>query len=292
MSIRLLRISCFLIAAPVVATGLFAQTPAAPKIEFPAPSPASTLKQRVGLTDIEITYSRPSAKGRVIFGGLERWGEVWRAGANSATKITFSTPVKLNGTMVPAGTYGLFALLGAEEWKIILNKVTDQWGAYEYNAKDDVARISAKPVKLSEPVETFTIDVNDIRDESATLNLSWEKTRVGVKLEVDVASTLVPQIETLMASNAEKKPYVPAAMFYLDHNLDLKKAAGWMDSAIAAQPDAFYLVYRKALILEKMGDKAGAIATAKASIEGANKAGGAIKDEYVGLNQAILNRLK
>jgi len=273
-------------------SSLFAQTPAAPKLEFPAASPAATLKQRVGLTDIEISYSRPSVKGRVIFGGLEPWGEVWRAGANTATSITFSTPVKFNGASVPAGKYGLFALIGKEEWSVILNKVPDQWGAYEYNAKDDIVRVSAKPVKLAQPVETYTIDVNDIRDESATLNLTWENTRVPVTIAVDVVSTLVPKIEAVMASDAPKKPYFQAAMFYLDHNLDLKKADGWMDSAIAAQPDAFYLIYRKAKIQAKMGDKAGALASARASLALAAKSNGAIKDEYTRLNNDLIASLK
>ncbi len=291
MLIPLPRLSMSLLAMTALTAGLFAQTPSGPKVDFPAPSPTATLKQRVGLTDIEVTYSRPGVKGRTIFGGLERWGEVWRAGANSATKVTFSTPVKINGNAIPAGTYGLFALLGQDEWKVIFNKVPDQWGAYKYDAKDDVLRVSAKPVQLANLIETFTIDLNDLRDESATLSLSWEKTRVSVKLEVDVTSTLVPQIEAVMASDESKKPYVPAAMFYYEHNLDLKKAVAWMDAAIAAQPDAFYFVYRKALILEKMGDKAGAKATAQASLDAASKASGAIKDEYTALNQAILARL-
>jgi len=276
----------------LAAANLDGQSPQAPKVEFPAPSPAATIKQRVGLTDIEVAYSRPSMRGRAIFGALEPWGEIWRVGANSATKITFSTPVKLNGTPVPAGTYGLFAQLGKDEWTMIINSVPNQWGAYSYNPKNDVARIKAVPVALAEPIETFTIGFNDLRDESATLNLMWEKTRVPVKIEVDVVTTLVPQIEALMASAESKKPYVPAAMFYYEHNLDLKKAVGWMDAAIAAEPDAFYYVYRKALILEKMGDKENAIATAKASIEGASKAKGAIRDEYIRLNNAILARLQ
>jgi Protein of unknown function (DUF2911) len=261
-------------------------------LELPAPSPTATLKQRVGVTDIEIVYSRPGVKGRVIFGDLEPWGKVWRAGANSATRVTFSTAVKLGGQDVPAGTYALFAKLGQDEWTIILNKVSGQWGAYAYDPKNDVVRVPAKSVKLSEPVETFTIDFNDLRDDSATLNLTWERTRVPVKLQVDVVTPLVPKIEAFMASDAPKKPYVDAAMFYLDHKLDLKKALAWMDAAIAADPGAFYFVYRKALVQAAMGDKAGAIATAKASIEGATKAGGAIKDEYVHLNETLIARLK
>jgi hypothetical protein len=292
MFTHLPRLSLAALAAAVLTTGLFAQPPAAPKVDFPAPSPAASFKQRVGLTDIEVSYSRPGVKGRTIFGGLERWGEIWRVGANAATKITFSTPVKINGTEIPAGTYGLFAEIGQEEWKIIFNKISEQWGAYQYDAKDDVLRVSAKPVKLPNLVETFTIDINDIRDESASLNFSWEKTRVSVKLEFDFVATLVPQIEAAMATPDEKSPYVPAAMFYYEHNIDLKKAAAWMDAAIAAKPDAFYFIYRKALILEKMGDKTGAIATAQASLASASKASGAIKDEYVNLNLALLARLR
>ena len=287
------RSKLLLLTASMFATGLFAQTPPPPKLEIPAPSPAATLKQRVGVTDIEINYSRPGVKGRTIFGGLEPYGEVWRAGANSATRVTFSTPVKIGGTEVPAGTYGLFAQLGKEEWTVIFNKIPKQWGAYAYNPKDDVVRVPAKVIALPEPVETFAIDINDIRDDSATLNLLWEKTRVAVKLEFDVVGQVVSQIEAVMASDAKNKPYVPAAMFYLAHNLDLKKAVAWMDAAIAAQPDAYYYIYRKAQVQAAMGDKAGAIATANHSIELARaESNAASKDEYVRLNETLIASLK
>lgn len=272
-------------------TGLHAQTPSAPKVDFPQPSPTAVVKQRVGLTDIEVVYSRPSVRGRKIFGGLERYGAVWRTGANSATTISFSTDVKLNGTAIPAGKYELFTIPNPDEWTVIIHKNVSEWGAYSYDAKDDVARITAKPVKLSEPIESFTIALNDLRDESATLNLMWEKTRVPVKLEVDLVSKLVPQIEEVMASSAEKKPYFQSAIFYLEHDLDLKKAAGWMQQAVAANPDAFYMYYHQARLLAKMGDKAGARAAAQHSIEIAKKAGGAVADEYTRLNEALLSKL-
>lgn len=285
------------LAAFAFAASLNAQTPPAPKLEIPEPSPTATLKQRIGVTDVEITYSRPGMRGRKVFGDhadhvLEPNGEIWRAGANSATKVTFSTPVKIGGTELPAGSYGLFALLGPDEWTIIVNKIPNQWGAYSYDAKDDVVRVPAKVVALAAPVETFTIDLNDLRDESATLTLSWEKTRVGVKLEFDTVRKVVPQIEAFMASDAAKKPYVPAAMFYLEHNVDLPKAITWMDAAIAAQPDAFYYIYRKAKIQAAMGDKAGALASAQKSIEMAAKAPPAIKDEYTRLNEMVIAGLK
>jgi tetratricopeptide (TPR) repeat protein len=176
---------------------------------------------------------------------------------------------------------------------MILNKVTGQWGAYTYDAANDVARVQTKPVTLSAPVETFTISLDDLTDGSGvTLSLLWEKTRASVRIDTDVIGSLVPQIESALASPGEKAPYAQAAMFYLENNLDLKKALTWMDAAIAANPKAFYLVYRKALILEKMGDKAGAIATSEASLAEAEKATGAIKDEYIRLNKALLARLR
>jgi hypothetical protein len=240
-----------------------------------------------------VNYNRPGAKGRKVFGGLVPYDHIWRTGANTATKISFSTPVKLNGTEIPAGTYELFSIPGTTEWTVIIHKNMSQWGAYSYDEKNDVARVKAKPVALAEHVETLDIGLNDIRDESATLNIVWEKTRVPVALTLDVKSTLVPQIEAVMAAGGEKLPYAQAAMYYLENGLDLKKAATWMDAAIAAQPDAFFLVYRKALILEKLGDKTGAVATARKSMESAQQEPRpALRDEYLGLNQALIDRLK
>ena len=289
MNTRMLRFPLPLIAGSVLVTGLFAQTP---KIEFPAASPNCTVKQRVGLTDIEINYSRPGLKGRVVVGKIDPYGKVWRTGANSATRISFSTPVKFQGSALDAGTYELFTIPGTDEWTVILQKAGKQWGAYAYKAENDTLRVKAKPVAVAVPMETFTIGINDIRDESATLNLVWADWRVPVKLEFNVVGTLVPQIDAVMASDAAEKPYAQAAMFYRDHDLDLKKAAAWMDAAIAAHPDAYYLFYHKARILAKMGDKDGALATARHSIELAAKDTGPAKDEYTRLNEALIASLR
>ena len=268
-----------------VTGGAWAQ---APKVDFPAPSPTCTLKQRVGLTDIEIVYSRPSVKGRKIFGGLVAYGEVWRTGANNATKITVSTPVKLNGAEVPAGTYGLFTIPGEDEWTIILNKVSGQWGAYKYDAKDDVVRVKAKPVKLAEHVESFLITFDTLRDESADLLLAWDDVVVPVQIERDLTGTLVPQIEAVMASDEKNKPYYQSAMYYYDHGQDLNKAKEWVNAAIK-QREAHYIVHLKAKILAKLGDKEGAIAAANRSIELAKTA----KDSgYVKLNEDLISSLK
>ena len=272
------------LALGVTATA-FAQ---APKVDFPAASPTATLKQRVGLTDIEIVYSRPGVKGRKIFGSLVPYGAVWRTGANNATKITFSTDVKINGAAIAAGTYALFTIPGEDEWTIIINKGAAQWGSFQYKEADDVVRVKATPKKLAMHIENFLIDVNGISDEAATLYLAWDDVAVPVKIEHELTGTLVPQIETVMASDAKNKPYYQAAMFYYDHGQDLKQASEWVDAAIK-QREAHYIVHLKAKILAKLGDKAGAIAAANRSIELAKNA----KDTgYVKLNEDLISSLK
>jgi len=271
--------------ALALANGSFAQ---APKLEFPAPSPACTIKQRVGLTDIEIVYSRPSMKGRQIFGSLVPYGAVWRTGANAATKISFNTPVKLNGTEIAAGIYAFYTIPGENEWTIILNKGVGQSGT-QYDQAADVARFKATPVKLSDTsIDTLTIEFNHVRDESAVITLVWEQTVVPVKVELDLTSKLVPQIEEAMSATEGRKPYYQAAMFYYDHDQDLKKASQWVDAAIAER-EAHYIVYLKARILAKLGDKQGAIAAAKRSTELAINA----KDTgYVKMNEDLITSLK
>jgi hypothetical protein len=274
-------VSCGLIFA----TSVLAETA---KVEFPAPSPACTLKQHVGLTDIEIDYSRPGVKGRDIFGGLIPYGKVWRTGANQATKIIFSTPVKLNGTEIPAGTYAFLTIPDKDQWTIIINKGAEQWGAYKYDEKADVARIKATPVKINRSIETFVINIDDIKDDSASMNLLWDKTKVPIKVEVDYVDKLVKQIDDVMASDEKKKPYFQSALFFYNHGQDLHKANKWVDAALAER-EAHYMLYVKAEILAKLGDKGGAIAAAKRSSELATKAN---DSGYVKLDADLIKSLQ
>jgi hypothetical protein len=278
---------CCLVLTAASCFTSFAQTP---KVDFPAPSPACTLKQRVGLTDIEIVYSRPGMKGRKIFAedGLVPYGKVWRTGANSATKITFSTPVKIEGKEIPAGSYALFTIPGETEWTIILSKNAQQFGAFSYNEKDDVLRVKVQPANIAEHIETFMIEFNDIRDESANLDLIWDDIAVPIKIERDLTSVLVPQIEAAMSAEGGNKPYYQAAMFYYDHGQDLNKAKEWVNAAIK-QRDAHYIEYLKAKILAKLGDKEGAIAAANRSTELAKKAN---DTGYVKMNEDLISSLK
>jgi hypothetical protein len=265
---------------------------AAPALEFPQMSTTETLKQRIGLTDIEVVYSRPSAKGRVMLGGNNPYGTIWRTGANNATRISFSTPVTIEGSSLDAGAYELFTIPGADSWTIIFQRPQKQWGAYTYDPKNDALRVTVKPASLDEHVETFTIDFNDILNESATLDLIWEKTLVPVKVGVDLVSILQPKIEAAMAG-PEPRPYANAAVFYGEHGIELDKAAAWIDVAVAAHPDAYYYMFQKARILAKKGDKDGAIAAAHKSEELAKAdSNTTAKEEYIRLNEALIASLK
>ncbi len=276
---------------PVSAVEARAATSQATNIQFPQPSPPATVKQRVGLTDVEIEYSRPSVKGRKIFGGLVPLGEMWRTGANTATKITFSTDVNFGGTAVSAGAYALFTIPTASSWTVILNKSAGAWGSYAYDEKNDVVRVTVKPVALPELVETMTIGLHSIRDEKAVLAIDWEKTRVPIEIETDVVGVIQPQIEAAMAADG-KKPYFQAAMFYYEHDLDMKKAVAWINEAVKEQPEAMWIVYRKGLILQKVGDKAGALAAAQQALEMAKKNDEPVGKEYKRLSEELIAKLK
>lgn len=283
--------AAFLIMAAVTASAQNSD------VKFPASSPECTLKQRVGLTDFEIVYSRPGIKGRAIYGGLVPYGEVWRTGANNATKITFNTPVKFEGSEVPAGTYALFTIPGESEWTIIINKGAQQWGAFQYDQKLDVVRVKAAPIRLGQHIETLAIEFNRIKDDSALLEIVWDDVvvpihvNVDIGLPIDAATKTVPRIEEAIAAPGGQKPwslYYQAAMFYYDHDLDIQKAKTWVDAAIPLH-EAHYVVYLKAKILQRMGDKAGALEAAKHSKELAIKAN---DKGYVRLNDDLIASLQ
>jgi len=260
-------------------------------LEFPQASPKALVRDRFGLTTVEIEYARPGVKGRKIFGGLVPFGEVWRTGANSATKISFDTDVTFGDAKVAAGSYALFTIPGEREWTVILNRATEQWGSYAYDESQDVARVTARPVTLAEPVESLTLGLAELRDSSAQLTIAWERTHVAVPLRADLVALLVPKIEAAMAADGQK-PYLSAAMFYYEHDLDLSKALAWIEAAEAERPDAVWIVYRKGLILDKAGDTAGALAAARRAAELAATVGGELGAEYSRLSAALVAKLE
>jgi hypothetical protein len=245
--------------------------PKASELVFPAASPLCSFKQRIGVADVEISYSRPGIKGRKIFGGLVPFGKVWRTGANQATKLTVSTPIKLNGHEVAPGTYAIFSIPDNDEWTIILNKELEPMGTSKYDEKLDVLRLTVKPSVLDHTVENMHIEIDPISDTSASLDILWEKTKVSIKIEVDFLDNLTATVDSVMSSNQDGKPYFQAALFYFNHGKDLKKAKEWVEAAIVERP-IYPFHFTKAKILAKLGDKVGALAIAKEAAESAKNA--------------------
>ena len=253
-----------------------------PKITFPAPSPAAVVRQRVGVTDVEVEYSRPSKNGREIFGGLVPFNEVWRTGANASTKVTFSDAVRLGGKDVPAGKYALYTIPTAGDWTVILYRDPSLWGAVNYKPADDLARVTVKPETPATPAETFTIGFDDVKEDGATMFLAWDKVRVPVPLAVDTNAKVMAAIAKATAPGVEPAPTPQllgsAANYYLTHGGDLSQALGWLDAAIerlnatqAKTPPVYIFYERKARIQSKMGDKAGALTSAQKALETARK---------------------
>ena len=260
----------------------------AQQLKTPAPSPTQTLKQNFALGDITIEYSRPSVKGRVVFGDLVPYDKLWRTGANASTKITFSDKVKLEGTDVPAGTYSLYTIPGKTEWTIILNKNTTLWGTDGYKQEEDIARFKVKSMTMNDKVETFTINVADVTAASANVDIIWEKTRVVFNIASNIYSVMMKNIETAL-SPADKRPYYQAANYYFENGKDLNKALEWVNKAIEQNPKAFYMVHLKAKIQMKLKDYKSAIASAEQSIALAKDAK---NDDYVKLNEKLIEEAK
>jgi len=239
------------------------------KIEFPAASQHSVVKQRVGLTDIEVDYSRPNKNGREIFGGLVPYSKLWRTGANAVTKIKFSKPVRLGGKEIPAGEYALFTIPTADEWTIIVSKDAKVQSAADYKQENDAARITAKPEPNPTTIETFTIGIADVKGASATLNFLWDNTRVPVKLTTADVEEVSKQLDAVVSGGTPLDPRTAyqAAAFYYDNNKDMTQAAKWIDQALEKNPDAYFMHYKKAQIQSKLGNKKEASASAQKAID-------------------------
>ena len=239
------------------------------KIEFPAASQHAVVKQRVGLTDIEVDYSRPNKNDREIFGGLVPYGKLWRTGANAITKIKFSKAVTLGGQAIPAGEYALFTIPIADEWTIIVSKDAKMQSAADYKQENDAARIIAKPEPNPNTIETFTISLGDVKGASATLNFLWDKTRVPVKLTTDDVEQVSKQLDAVVGSGTplDSRTAYQAAAFYYDNNKDMNQAAKWIDQALEKNPDAYFMHYKKAQIQTKLGNKKEAVASAQKAID-------------------------
>jgi hypothetical protein len=253
------------------------------ELKIPQPSTLQKIEQDFGVGQIIITYSRPNVKNRKIFGVTEPYDLVWRTGANAATKIKFTDTLLMEKHIVLPGEYGLFTIPGPKYWTIILNQVSQQWGAYSYDSTKDVLRFKVQIKKFNYKMETFTIQFANSFVETNELELMWENTRVSIHLETDVDSRVMANIEEAM--KGDKKPYYFASIYYYDHNKDMKTALSWIEEADRKSPNAYNIKYWKAKIQLKNGDTKNAIGTAKQGLELAQNESNA---EYIRLNSEVL----
>ena len=271
----------FIAACIIIAANAQAQ------FKVPAPSPTQTIKQDFALGSIEVIYSRPSAKGRVVFGDLVPYGKLWRTGANNATVIRFNDPVQINGKKIDTGSYALYTIPGIDTWEIILNKGYTNSGITNYKESDDVARFKVTPMKIKNPLENFTIQFSDIKPESCTLQLMWQKTGV----EIPITALIKDRMRTLLeqALLSDKKPYFAAAQFYNEYDNNQRKALENIDNAVKENPKAYYMWLYKAKIENAMGNKAAAKKSSQTSLALATEQK---NDDYIKMNQELLKKLK
>jgi hypothetical protein len=270
-----------------ICLSLATATTKAQNLKIPQPSTTQRIEQDFGLGSISMTYSRPNVKGRTVFGAMEPYGLVWRTGANSATKLKLTDSIDIEGHPLPPGEYGFFTIPGPTEWVIILNQTANQWGAYAYDSTKDVLRFKVKVLKMDKKLETLTIQFANMNVEHGDLQIMWENTLVSIKLKTDIDAQVMANIDKAMQS--EKKPYYFASIYYYNHDKDMHTALNWMQTYDKAQPNQYNIKYWMARIQLKMGDKAGAIATANEGLKLANAEPNA---EYIRMNKEVIAAAK
>ncbi len=253
------------------------------QIKTPQLSPKALISQTVGLTDVTISYSRPSARGRYVFNNLVPFGKLWRTGANENTTISFSEDVTIDGKILKKGKYALYSIPKADNWEIIFYNDSNNWGLPE---NFDEAKVALRTVVKSElkekHTESFTININNLDPNFALLEFSWEKTIVSLKFEVPTQKATLSSIETVL-KGPTADDYFSAAQYFYQSNGDINKTKMYIDKALEINKESPYWFTRlKSLIQAKMGDKKGAIATAKLSLDAANLAK---NQDYVKMNK-------
>ncbi len=253
------------------------------QVRTPQPSPKANVNQMVGLTEVELDYSRPSLRGRTIFGDLVPFGKMWRTGANSNSTISFSEDVVIDGKTLPKGKYSIFTTPRADKWEVIFYSDVTNWGLPEQwdNSKAVITAI-VKPVMLNRNVESFTLGINNLDNNYADLEISWEKTLVPVRFTVPTHKSALASIEKALAGPTAGD-YFSSAQYYYQSEGDMNKALTYVNKALDLnEQKPFYYLRQKSLIQAKLGDKKGAIETAKISLAASEKAKNA---DYVKMNQ-------
>jgi tetratricopeptide (TPR) repeat protein len=258
------------------------------QVTMPAPSPTQSIRQDFGLGRVELTYSRPSIKGRKVFGTnseLAPLGKLWRTGANASTKLRFTDNVSVGGKSLDTGTYVLYTIPNKDSWVIILNKGLTNSGADGYKETEDVVRFNAPVVANRNHTESFTIQFADVKNESLNLQLMWGNTLVNVPVTTNIKDRLRTQLEA--ALKTERKPFQQAATFYYEWDKNYTKALENVNKGIEANPKSFPLYLLKARIEKDMGNSAAAKASVNKTVELATEAKNA---DYVRMANELLQK--
>lgn len=274
-NIKMNKVVLFLLAI-VASLSLEAQ------INTPAPSPSSKLMQTVGLTEVVVDYSRPSMKGRTIFGNLVPYDKLWRTGANGYTKVSFDTDVTIAEQPVKAGTYSIFTKPGKTNWEVFFYTDTQGGGTpRDWDESKVVAKATVPVYPVEMPIETFTITIDDVKSTGAHLGIMWEQVYVAIPFGVPADAAVMKSIDKALAGPTAGD-YYTAAVYYSDEGKDIGKAKEWMSKAMSmTEKPAFWQLRQQSLILAKAGDKKAAIEVAKKSLAASKEAG---NDDYVKMN--------
>ena len=271
----------------ITGTLLFACSIFQAQIKTPAPSPGATIEQKIGLTDVSITYSRPHKRDREIFGSLVPFDKMWRTGANKNTIITTSDILIFGNDTLKAGSYSIFTIPNKDAWTILFYGDTENWGIPEnWEDKEVMVKTTAKAGSLSQVKQSFTIGFNDVQMDGAELTMSWDKTVVTVPFKTATKERVTASIKKVMNGPAAED-YYKAADYYLSQKTNIKTALNYINKALDLKKEKpFWYLRRKALIQAELKDYKGAIETAKLSMAAAKKAN---YESYVKSNQLSID---
>jgi len=224
-------------------------------LDLPRDSQHSRVEQTIGITEVTINYHRPLVKGRTIWGKVVPYGEVWRAGANENTTITFTDPVSVEGKQLAAGTYGLFMIPNQDEWTVIFSNIHTAWGAFTYKQADDALRVSVKP-QASDMHEALSYDFDGVEPDSAVATLRWEKIAVPVKISVNVHDLVQASLHNQLQGLGQYtwEAWDDAANYLLAQKYDLDEALKYENNSVQTEKRYDNLM-TKSKILDALGRK-------------------------------------
>lgn len=260
---RAVRASVFAAIPALALTAAIAEVPDGP----PRLSPRAEVSQVVGLSEIGITYSRPSVNGRTVFGELVPWGEVWRTGANEATQFTLSHDAEIEGQAIEAGSYALFTVPGEKRWKLIFNREAEQWGAFRYDAEKDALTFEVEP-RSAPHTEAFEIAFAEVTAETAEVVLAWAETEVSFTVRFDVDAVAFEVASRFVEANPvpDRRTWNWASYFF-QQGTHTEEALAWATSVREAGSEIYWTYALEARLLSRAGQAAKAVARAEAALD-------------------------